>query len=137
MKIYFAGAIRGGRDDAKLYLDIIKHLQQFGEVLTEHVADKDLTADGEKKDESYIHDRDMAWLCEADVVVAEVTVPSLGVGYEIRAALEMGKPVLCLFRPGERRSLSAMVRGSKDAVCEDYSDLEQAKSITSRFLAKG
>ena len=39
MKIYFAGAIRGGREDQQLYLEIINYLKQYGEVLTEHVGD--------------------------------------------------------------------------------------------------
>jgi len=32
-------------------------------------------------------------------VVAEVTQPSLGVGYEIGRAIEKNKKILCLFRP--------------------------------------
>jgi len=35
MKIYFAGSIRGGRDDKELYLQLIKHLAKHGQVLTE------------------------------------------------------------------------------------------------------
>lgn len=35
------------------------------------------------------------------VLVAEVTQPSLGVGYEIGRALEMKKDILCLFRPSD------------------------------------
>jgi len=31
-------------------------------------------------------------------VVAEVTIPSLGVGYEIGRAVALGKRVLCLYR---------------------------------------
>jgi hypothetical protein len=38
MKIYFAGSIRGGREDAALYLEIIEYLKTFGEVLTEHIS---------------------------------------------------------------------------------------------------
>ena len=47
MKVYFAGSIRGGRDDAALYALIVKHLQTFATVLTEHVASDELTASGE------------------------------------------------------------------------------------------
>ena len=32
-------------------------------------------------------------------IVAEVTQPSLGVGYEIGRAVAMGKRILCLYRP--------------------------------------
>ena len=37
------------------------------------------------------------------VLVAEVTQPSLGVGYEIGRAVDMKKKVLCLFRPQSGR----------------------------------
>ena len=37
-KIYFAGSIRGGRQDADLYLRIVEQLKAYGTVLTEHVA---------------------------------------------------------------------------------------------------
>ena len=84
MKIYFAGSIRGGRDDAEIYSQIIEFLQGYGEVLTEHVGKKDLNAMGESTlSDKQIHDRDMKWLLESDLMVAEVTNPSLGVGYEI------------------------------------------------------
>ena len=47
----------------------------------------------------------MQWLSQSHVVVAEVTQPSLGVGFEIARAVTLNKPVLCLFRPstGQRR----------------------------------
>ena len=37
------------------------------------------------------------------VLVAEVTQPSLGVGYEIGRAIDMKKKILCLFRPQSGR----------------------------------
>ncbi|MEM7514802.1 MAG: nucleoside 2-deoxyribosyltransferase, partial [Bacteroidota bacterium] len=48
MNIYFAGSIRGGRDDKELYLEIIQLLTEYGTVLTEHVADPSLTSWGEE-----------------------------------------------------------------------------------------
>ena len=50
MRIYFAGSIRGGRDDVQLYIKIIKQLQRYGTVLTEHVADPNLESCGKKKE---------------------------------------------------------------------------------------
>lgn len=135
MKIYFAGAIRGGREDAELYGQIVKHLQTYGEVLTEHVSDKDLTTFGETKfSEEYIHDRDLAWMEEADVIVAEVTTPSLGVGYEIGIAVENNKKVLCLYRPQIGRRLSAMVAGCSKLTNLKYETLEEAKEIIDSFF---
>lgn len=46
LKIYFAGSIRGGRQDVQLYARIIRVLQQYGTVLTEHVADPSLEKSG-------------------------------------------------------------------------------------------
>ena len=92
MKIYFAGSIRGGRDDRQLYADIIKLLRNHGEVLTEHVGNDALSSYGEQHfTNEYIYNRDVEWLMSADVVIAEVTTPSLGVGYEIAKAEDAGK----------------------------------------------
>ncbi|EHB10864.1 Deoxyribonucleoside 5'-monophosphate N-glycosidase [Heterocephalus glaber] len=114
--LYFCGSIRGGREDQALYARIVSQLRRFGVVLTEHVAAAGLSAHGEgpPRSDRLIHDRDMVWLQQADVVVAEVTQPSLGVGYELGRAVALNKPVLCLFRPQSGRVLSAMIRGAED-----------------------
>ncbi|HEV7743908.1 MAG TPA: hypothetical protein VGO56_02825 [Pyrinomonadaceae bacterium] len=44
MKIYFAASIRGGRDNWSTYLEIVKQLREYGEVLTEHVGAVELSA---------------------------------------------------------------------------------------------
>ena len=45
-KFYFAGSIRGGREDAELYRDLISYLQNFGKVLTEHIGLDSLSSSG-------------------------------------------------------------------------------------------
>lgn len=85
MNIYFSDSTRGGRQDADLYKQIIEYLKQYGTVLTEHIGFD--TIDQSKTDRE-IHDEDIAWLRESDIVIAEVTTPSLGVGYEIGRAVE-------------------------------------------------
>jgi hypothetical protein len=135
MKIYFAGAIRGGREDATLYLEIVKLLRAYGEVLTEHVAAAELSALGESKDDRWIHDRDLAWLKEANCLVAEVTTPSLGVGFEIAKATEWGKRVLCLFRPSAGRALSALIAGSERVTVREYQTIAEVKEILDQFFS--
>ena len=127
MKIYFAGAIRGGRDDLSLYFEIIELLGEYGRVLTEHVGSPELTGAGEAGDDRGIHDRDLAWLKESEYLVAEVTTPSLGVGYEIGKATEWGKPTLCLYRPREGRALSAMIAGCPGVVVREYHGREELR----------
>jgi nucleoside 2-deoxyribosyltransferase len=137
MKIYFAGSIRGGRDDAKLYQQIIARLSAYGEVLTEHVGSGGITSTGEKDlDDEVIFERDMAWLMEADVVVAEVSMPSHGVGYEIASAEAAGKPVLCLYRSQPDRRLSAMLGGNSTLRCETYEAPKDLETILNSFLQR-
>ena len=137
MKIYFAGAIRGGRAHIALYLELVELLKAHGTVLTEHVADEKLTSLGEPNDDRAIHDRDLAWLKEADCLVAEVTTPSLGVGFEIGKATEWGKRVLCLFRPSSDRALSALIAGSDRLTVRQYENATDVKKIFDEFFMAG
>ena len=69
MKIYFAGSIRGGRQDVHIYHDIIKQLREgYGEVLTEFVGDKNINEkEGTaNKTDKEIHDDDVAMLSECN-----------------------------------------------------------------------
>ena len=135
MKIYFAGSIRGGREDATLYLQIIEYLKTFGEVLTEHIGDPGLTSAGDDgPTDIYIHNRDLNWLQSSDVLIAEVTTISMGVGYEIGRAVESGKKVLCLFRPDSGKNLSAMISGCEDLKLINYGNFEEAKNAIKKFL---
>ena len=128
MKIYFAGSIRGGRDDAELYSKIIEFLKNYGEVLTEHIGDSNLVSSDEKnKTDRAIHDRDLNWLVESDLIIAEVTNPSLGVGYEIGRAIEYNKNIICLYRLGAENKLSAMISGSINVKVIQYKNLKSLK----------
>lgn len=135
MKIYFAGSIRGGRDDKELYLEVINLLGKYGKVLTEHIGDKTLSATGEDgPTDKYIYDRDMAWLNEADVVIAEVTTPSLGVGYEI-GKMESTKPILCIYREQDGKRISAMIGGNDNLKFLKYKEIKDLQKILDEFFA--
>ena len=137
MKIYFAGSIRGGRGDSSLYLKIIEYLKNFGEVLTEHVGDNLITSSGENTlDDTAIHDRDMDWLIEANIIIAEVTNPSLGVGYEIGRAIQYNKKIMCLYREFENTRLSAMISGSDKVINIKYNNLEDLKLLIDKHIKK-
>ncbi|MCF6239911.1 MAG: nucleoside 2-deoxyribosyltransferase [Bacteroidales bacterium] len=137
IKIYFAGSISGGRADVALYKELIDYLKNYGKVLTEFIGDTELSAAGEDKlSDEEIHNRDIEWLFEADILVAEVSTPSLGVGYEIGRAFEKGKKILCLYRHQEGKRLSAMIAGNNTIFTARYHDLKEAKTIINRFLRK-
>ena len=135
MKIYFAGSIRGGRDEEENYLKIIHYLGKFGEVLTEHVGHKNIEKDETKKTDNYIFERDVSWLKTSDIMVADVTVPSLGVGYEIGFAETLGIPILCLYNPKNKKSLSAMISGNKNLVWKEYNSVEEAQLLIKEFIS--
>lgn len=124
--IYFAGSIRGGRQDAGIYKQLIDELKNHGAVLTEHIGAKEVSFELSNR---HIHDRNLKWLSNSDILVAEVTTPSLGVGYEIGRAVTLGKPVVCLYRKGGDAQLSAMIAGLADVQMFHYSNLEEAIEI--------
>ncbi len=134
-RIYFAGSISGGRGDRALYTEIIALLRAHGTVLTEHIGAESLTGSGEALADREIHDRDLEWLRSADFMVAEVSTPSLGVGYEIARATEWGLRVLCLHRPGAGR-LSAMIAGCESLTMRTYAGIDDVRPLLADFFAE-
>ena len=135
MKIYFAGSIRGGRDDKELYLQLIQYLSRYGQVLTEHIGDGNLTEFGEDgPSDEWIYNRDMDWVRQSDVLIAEVSTPSLGVGYEIGKAEDMNKKMLCLYRNQQDKRLSAMISGNSNVKIARYEAIEDAINHIDRFF---
>lgn len=130
MKIYFSGSISGGRADAATYARLIRLLARHGQVLTEHVGRE--VPETAPLSAAEIWARDVDWLREADVVVAEVSAPSHGVGYELALAEQWGKPVLALHRAGLR--VSAMLAGAPGVLAAGYQDLEEAEAAIESFL---
>jgi 2'-deoxynucleoside 5'-phosphate N-hydrolase len=133
LQIYFAGSIRGTAPDRDTYGALIDELTRHGTVLTEHVRLEQDQHD--RLPDSEIHARQMRWLRAADVVVAEVTAPSLGVGYEIAWAEASDKPVLCLYKPSSDRSLSAMIDGSPNVTVVRYESADEAIDAVRGFLS--
>jgi len=126
--IYFAGSIRGGRSDANIYKQLVEELKTYGAVLTEHISLEEVSFD---LSDRHIHDRDLEWLSSSDILIAEVTTPSLGVGYEIGRAVAMEKPVVCLYRKSGEAKLSAMIGGSDGVSVYEYETVEEASNILS------
>lgn len=112
LKIYFAGSIRGGRTDAALYARLIAHLKERAVVLTEHIGSPNAFPTVEKNmTDAEIYAQDIAWLESCDLVIAECSTPSLGVGYEMAYAEKIGKPVY-IFHDSSRGPVSAMLTGA-------------------------
>lgn len=110
MNIYFACSITGGREFESVYQAFVAALKADGhEIPTFGLAQPGVTAEA-GLEPRIVYERDTAWIRACDVLIAEASVPSHGVGYEIAYALEQGKPVLCLAMDG--RKLSKMLTGN-------------------------
>lgn len=133
-KVYFAGSIRGGRADAELYGRVIRHIQKENIVLTEHIGDLSLSKlEGVENSDVAIYEQDTAWLREADLLIAECTIPSLGVGYELAYAESHNIPVH-IFYDKSRTRLSAMLAGDKYFHIHPYVGEEELLQMVDKVL---
>ena len=111
MKVYFACSITGGRNDEGIYQAIVETLLDEGhETPTAHLASPEVMALEHVIEPEEVYTRDIEWINDCDALVAEVSTPSHGVGYEISYALNLGKPVLCCYRKGVK--VSKMITGN-------------------------
>jgi nucleoside 2-deoxyribosyltransferase len=136
MKIFLSVSIGGNHDHKKYYPEIIAEIKKYGEVLTEFQdVNSKVYADGDLNTEE-IYKRDTGLIQQSDLVVAEVSVPSLGVGYEIAYAEALKKPIICLYMSIPDIKLSAMVKGCpKVKVCE-YHNMVEMREILKKELGK-
>ncbi len=136
MKIYFSGSISGGREHEAIYQHLVARLQAQGHhVLSAHVADP-VALEAEKgRSPREVFERDVNWVKECGAMVAEVSTPSLGVGYEYAVAVQLGKPVLCVYRSGLR--LSKMITGNpaSNLTVAVYSTEAELDTVIDTFLA--
>lgn len=94
-----------------MYALIVDHLLAAGhEVLTAHLARPEVMARERVVRPQEVFRRDVDWITQCDALVAEVSTPSHGVGYEIAYALGLGRPVLCCYHRGT--PVSKMILGN-------------------------
>ena len=136
MKIYFACSITGGREFESIYQIIVHALISDGhQVLTAHLAEASASEKEAALGPREVYLRDVRWIIESDVLIAEVSVPSHGVGYEIGYALGTSKPVLALHHCD--RKVSKMISGNPDTLLQvkTYQDATEAQQMMREFLA--
>ncbi|MHA1906222.1 MAG: nucleoside 2-deoxyribosyltransferase [Candidatus Thorarchaeota archaeon] len=75
-----------------------------------------------------IYRRDVEHVLKSNLVIAEVSNPSLGVGMEIMLAIDRNIP-LFLFRNREAKPLSKMVAGAPRKVLFEYSTIDEVIQI--------
>lgn len=136
MKIYFACSITGGRQYETTYQALTKFLLDEGhDVPTAHLAQSNILDLERIAGPADVYARDVNWIQESDFLLAEVSVPSHGVGYEIGYALGLEKPALCLH--DANCPVSKMITGNPNPLLrvEAYETVEQAFTLIREFIA--
>lgn len=137
MKIYFACSITGGRQYEQSYQALTQFLLAQGyEVPTAHLAESNILDLEKVVRPSDVYTRDINWIQTSDILLAEVSVPSHGVGYEIGYALGLKKPVLCIHHVD--RAVSKMITGNLDPLLtiSSYDNLGDAFASIDTFVNK-
>lgn len=128
MTIYFTASVTGKKKYEQNYRKIVETLKDLGhDVINEHIFEvniEDLIE--ETAQERAKHHKDLnKWLNKADLVVAEVSFPSVSVGYEVALALDKSKPVLALYE--ESNVPVALLGETSDKFIIDSYNLEDLK----------
>jgi len=135
VNVYFSCSLTGGRQDQRIYGQIVDHLVALGHTVpTAHLASPDIMKLERIEEPHQIYQRDIAWIRACDVLIAEVSTPSHGVGYEVAFALGLGKPVLCCYRDGA--AVSKMITGndSPGMVVRAYRAESEVLKLVDDFL---
>ena len=135
MDIYFSCSLTGGRKDEAVYAAMVDYLLSKGHAVpTAHLAHADVMALEQVVDAHEVYRRDIAWIHRCDALIAEVSTPSHGVGYEVSYALSLGKPVLCCYRKGARVSKMLLGNDSNGISVRAYEDTPSALRLLESFL---
>ena len=135
MKIYFSGSIAGGRKYLDIYKKIVAYLKEIGHhVLTDHIVIDNIFEFESKLKPEEIFQRDIDWLNECNVLIAEVSNPSLGVGYEVCYALERKIPTLCIYQAGILISRMIVGNTSSCLTLFEYPDEQSLYQKLDEFL---
>jgi nucleoside 2-deoxyribosyltransferase len=135
MNIYFACSITGGRSDEQSYRIIVETLISDGHTIpTAHLSQQDVIEFETDVSPVEVYTRDTNWIDECDVLIAEVSTPSHGVGYEIAYALLKGKDVLGIYKIGN--PVSKMLTGNThpNIVVKSYQNSNEMVQIIRNFM---
>lgn len=134
LNIYFSMAISGGRQKQPTGKDLIEHCKTLGHVLNGYIGKKNVNYRERKNFD--IYSRNDAWIEQADIVIAEVSVHSFGVGIEIEKAINNKIPVLCLYDKImlDENQISKMLTSCRSIKLVGYKTNADAKRIIDEFV---
>jgi hypothetical protein len=125
MRIYLACTVRGDRGGVEAGRAIARCLQQLGhDVLTMHLLADDVDTAESRLTEDQVFRRDIEWLSGCDLLVAEASGSSFGVGFEVGYVLgrasTTGQRVVLLYDRNRHHAISRLITGNCDDACTTF-----------------
>jgi len=136
MIIYCAGPIRGNDTYKNSFKKIIEFVEGLGNTVLSELSDKFSSTIPLTEKQTY--KRDLKWIDGSKCMIAEISGPSLGVGFELSYAIFQRKlPVLALHN-SEVQQISAMIVGCDSPLLtiQKYRDDEDMKNLIKAYLTK-
>ncbi len=138
MKIYFGFTVAGDRSSLSAARRMVDVLEELGhEVLTRHLVTDDAGESDRRLGPREVYERDLAWLCQSDLFVAEVSGSSFGLGFEAGYVLgATNKRVILLYKTEAEKKISLMITGNTHPRCTlvPYAGIEEAESFLRELL---
>ncbi len=137
MKVYFTASTTGNGDLLPLYSDIIHLIETHEIALTsgQQIISPLMLEEDKKHTSKEIYERQQKRIEESDLVIAEASKPSHGVGGEIVFALSLGKPVLALVYKKFEDHISPMLAGNpSENLFIEYYDEDSVKNKLNDFI---
>jgi 2'-deoxynucleoside 5'-phosphate N-hydrolase len=142
MRIYLACTVRGDRGGVDAARVIAAHLLRLGhDVLTTHLLADEVDAAESALTEAHVFRRDIEWLSSCDLIVAEASGSSYGVGFEVGYVLgrapHSGQRVLLVYDRARRSAISRLITGNCDGACATfgYGSLDELVAFLDNQLA--
>jgi len=141
MKIYFGFTVAGNRSAIETARRVVQLLEQAGhEVLTRHLVDDNAWETDRQITPKEIYLRDMNWLRECDLFIAEVSGSSFGIGFETGYLLGSSQKRALLFYLREvEKNISLLITGNSHPNCTlvPYSDSREVENYIAKALEAG
>ena len=138
MKIYFGFTVAGDRTSVAVASGIVQMLEEMGhEVLTKHLVRDDAWEADRRITAQEVFRRDMQWLEEGELFIAEVSGSSFGLGFETGYLLgATTKRVVLFYRRDLESKLSLLITGLTHVNCRlvPYSDFAEIESLIRKQL---
>ena len=122
MQIYLACTVRGDRGAVAGLRALVATLESAGHtILTKHLLDDNVDSAESALTERAVYERDIAWLDACDILIADASGSSFGVGFEVGYVLgrsdRTDQRVILLYRTDRRDQISRLIVGNAHARC--------------------